>query len=304
MKMREKGEKSMRILTFDIGATNIKYAICNEKFELSDKRSIPTEAQKGGQHIINKVIGIVNQCDNIDRVAISTSGQVDSKNGIVVYATDNIPYYTGMMVKKLVESKTGIKTFVENDVNAAALGEAKFGAARGKTDFICLTFGTGIGGAIYIDDKLYKGANSSAGEFGHIITHAGGKQCTCGGEGCYEQYASAIALVEAVEKNTGKKLNGFEIFSEENFNDTDIRYTIDSWIDEIILGLISIIYAFNPALIVLGGGIMNERYIVDLIDRKIYKKMMDNYRSVNIVNTELGNDAGLLGVAYQAANIK
>lgn len=293
----------MQILTFDIGGTNIKYALCNEHFELSDRHSIPTEASKGGQYIINKIIEIIDTYDNIDRIAISTAGQVDSENGIVVYSTDNIPYYTGMMVKKIVESKTGIKTYVENDVNAAAIGEAQFGAAKNCSNFICLTFGTGIGGAIYLNDKLYKGADSSAGEFGHIITHAGGRPCTCGGEGCYEQYASAKALIQAVEKVTGKTLNGFEIFNKDNFSNVEIRHVIDTWIDEIILGLISIIYTFNPSLIVLGGGIMNEEYIIELIDRKIYKQMMENYRKVNIVNTELGNDAGLLGAAYEASKL-
>lgn len=293
----------MQILTFDIGGTNIKYALCNERFKLSDRHSIPTEASKGGQYIINKIIEIIDTYDNLDRIAISTAGQVDSENGIVVYSTDNIPYYTGMMVKKIVESKTGIKTYVENDVNAAAIGEARFGAAKKCSNFICLTFGTGIGGAIYLNNKLYKGADSSAGEFGHIITHAGGRPCTCGGEGCYEQYASAKALIQAVEKVTDKKLNGFEIFNKDNFSNVEIRHVIDTWIDEIILGLISIIYTFNPSLIVLGGGIMNEEYIIELIDRKIYKQMMENYRKVNIVNTELGNDAGLLGAAYEASKL-
>lgn len=293
----------MKILTFDIGGTNIKYALCNEKFELSDKKSIPTEAEKGGQHIINKIIDIIEEFNDLDRVAISTAGQVDSENGIVVYSTDNIPYYTGMMVKKLIETKTGVKTYVENDVNAALIGEAKFGAGKGVSDFICLTFGTGIGGAVYLNNKLYKGSGSSAGEFGHIITHAGGKQCTCGADGCFEQYASATALVNAVEKETGKRLNGFEIFSEENFENPEIRYIIDSWIDEIILGLKSIIYIFNPSLIVLGGGIMNEKYIIDLIDRKIYKQLMESFRKVNIVASKTGNDAGLLGAAYMASQM-
>lgn len=293
----------MKILTFDIGGTNIKYAVCNEEFKLTEKKSVPTEAQKGGQHIINKIIDIIEGFDDIDRVAVSTAGQVDSENGIVIYSTDNIPYYTGMMVKKIIESKTNIKTFVENDVNAAAIGEAQFGAAKGASDFICLTFGTGIGGAIYLNNQLYKGFTSSAGEFGHIITHAGGRQCTCGGDGCFEQYASATALINAVEKETGRKLDGIEIFSKENFENPEIRYIIDSWIDEIILGLKSIIYTFNPSLIVLGGGIMNENYIIDLIDRKIYRQLMESFRKVNIVRSKSGNDAGLLGAAYMASKI-
>ena len=173
----------MRILTFDIGGTFIKYGIVGKDFKLLETHKVPTEAGKGGQELIEKIIGIVESFDRIDRVAVSTCGQVDSENGIVVNAPGYIPYYTGMMVKKLIENRTNIPTFVENDVNAAAMGEAKFGAAKGINDFICLTYGTGIGGAIFLDGKLYKGFASSAGEIGHMITHAGGKQCTCGGEG-------------------------------------------------------------------------------------------------------------------------
>ncbi len=294
----------MRILTFDIGGTFIKYGICNEKFEILEKHKIPTDAKKGGQALIEKVIGIVESYDKIDRVAISTAGQVDSENGIVVYSTGNIPYYTGMMVKKLIENKTGIPTFVDNDVNAAAMGEAKFGAAIGESNFICLTYGTGIGGAIYLNDSLYRGSNNSAGEMGHMIIHAGGKQCTCGGEGCYECYASANALINAVNKISPKPLNAYEIFEKVNFEKPEIRSEIDKWIDEIIVGLINIIYTFNPPLLVLGGGIMNEDYIIELIDRKIYNKLMDNYRSVKIVRAKLGNDSALLGAAYGAAQMK
>lgn len=293
----------MRILAFDIGGTNIKYATLDEKFKITDKHTIPTEAKKGGQELVLKIISIIESYENIDRVAISTAGQVDSKNGIVVYSTDNIPYYTGMMVKKLIENKTGIPTYVENDVNAFAVGEAKFGAAKGKTDFLALTYGTGIGGALYLDNKLYKGMGCSAGEFGHMITHAGGKQCTCGGEGCYECYASTKALLESVNKRNSTNLNSFEIFEKENFEKPEIRSVIDQWIDEMIIGLINIIYVFNTPLIVLGGGIMNENYVIDLIDRKIYNLLMENFRDVNIVRSKLGSDAALLGVASEAAKL-
>lgn len=293
----------MRILTFDIGGTNIKYGLCNEKFELSDLHTIPTEASKGGQYIIEKVIDIIETYTDIDRVAISTAGQVDSENGIVVYATGNIPYYTGMMVKKTIENKTGITTYVENDVNAAALGEAKFGAGVGKSDFICLTYGTGIGGAIYLNNSLYKGSASSAAEFGHMITHAGGIECTCGGKGCYERYASTRALIEAVNAVSDEPLNAFTIFEKKNMNNPKIRAIVDNWIDEMIIGLINLVYIFNPPLVILGGGIMNEDYVIDLIDRKIYKQLMENFANVTIVRSKLGNTAGMMGVAYEASKL-
>ena len=293
----------MKVLTFDIGGDYIKYGVCDEHFKLLETHKIPTEAQKGGQVLIERIISIIESYDNIDRVAVSTAGQVDSENGIVVYSTGKIPYYTGMMVKKLIENRTGIPTFVENNVDAAAVGEAEFGAARGCSDFICLTYGNGIGGAIYLNNALYKGSGSSAGELGHMIIHAGGKQCKCGGEGCYECYASATALINSVNKVVKDPLDAFQIFEKDNFEKPEIRSEIDKWIDEIIVGLINIIYTFNPPLIVLGGGIMNEDYIIDLIDRKIYNRLMDNYRNVNIVRSRLGNDAALLGAAYLATRI-
>lgn len=293
----------MRILCFDIGGTFIKYGLCNENFNLLEKDKIPTLAENGGQSIIERVIEIIEQYDSIDRVAVSTAGQVDSENGIVVYSTDNIPYYTGMRVKSLIENKTGIPTFVENDVNSAALGEAHFGAAKGVSDFICLTLGTGIGGAIFLNNKLYKGSASSAGELGHMIIHSGGKQCTCGGEGCYECYASASALIKAVNKVSPVELNAFQIFEKENIEKPEIRSEIDKWIDEIIVGLVNIIYIFNPSMIVLGGGIMNEDYIIELIDRKIYTRLMDNFKNVKIVRPKLGNDAGMIGAAYEASKL-
>jgi predicted NBD/HSP70 family sugar kinase len=169
---------------------------------------------------------------------------------------------------------------------------------------MALTFGTGIGGAIYLNNKLYKGMGSSAGEFGHMVTHAGGKQCTCGGEGCYECYASTRALLESVNKRNSTQLNAFEIFEKENFEKPEIRSVIDQWIDEMIIGLINITYIFNPPLIVLGGGIMNEDYVIDLIDRKIYNLLMENFRDVNIVRSRLGSDAALLGVASEASKLK
>ncbi len=293
----------MRILTFDIGGTFIKYGIVGDDFKLLETHKVPTEAEKGGQELIEKIIGIVESSKDIDRVAVSTCGQVDSENGIVVNAPGYIPYYTGMMVKKLIENRTGYPTFVENDVNAAAMGEAMFGAAKGSDDFICLTYGTGIGGAIFADGRLYKGFSSSAGEIGHMVTHAGGKQCNCGGEGCYECYASANALISAVNRVSKKPLDAFSIFDKDNFEKPEIRSEIDKWIDEIIVGLMNIIYIFNPSLILLGGGIMNEDYIIELIDRKIYNRLMPNYRNVNILRTRLGNDAALLGAAYLATTI-
>lgn len=291
----------MKILAFDIGGTEIKYAFCDEKFNLTDKKSIPTNAHEGGKRIIERIVEIIKSCDGIDRIGISTAGQVNSLKGEIIFATDSIPGYTGTKIKEIIEAETGIPTAVENDVNSAAIGEAIFGAAKGNDSFICLTYGTGIGGAIYLDNKLFTGASFSAGEFGHMVIHAGGKNCTCGGKGCYEAYASAGALVRNVEEKTGRKMNGREIF--ESFDDPEIRNIIDDWIDDIVVGLKSLIYIFNPSLIVAGGGIMNEEYITAEINKRLENELMASYRNVRIVKALMGNDANKLGVAYLASKL-
>lgn len=291
----------MKILAFDIGGTEIKYALCDENFNLTEKKSVPTNAHEGGKRIIERVVEISKTVDNIDRIGISTAGQVDSIKGEIIYATDSIPGYTGTKIKKIIESATGIPTAVENDVNSAAIGEAVFGAAKGYDSFICLTYGTGIGGAVYLDGKLFTGNSFSAGEFGHIVTHAGGKGCTCGGCGCYETYASASALVDSVSEKLGVRMNGKEIF--DRFDSPEIRHIIDEWIDEIVIGLKGLTYIFNPSLIVAGGGIMNEAYITDEINLRLQKELMASFRKVKVVKALMGNDANKLGAAYLASKL-
>lgn len=291
----------MKILAFDIGGTEIKYGFCDENFNLSEKKSVPTNAHESGKRIIERIVEIIKDCGGADRIGISTAGQVDGVKGEIIFATDSIPGYTGTKIKEIIEAETGIPTAVENDVNSAAIGEAVFGAAKGCPNFICLTYGTGIGGAIYLNDKLFTGNSFSAGEFGHMITHAGGRECTCGGKGCYEAYASASALVKSVSDKLGREMNGREVF--ENFGSPEVRKLIDEWIDEIVIGLKSLVYIFNPSLIVAGGGIMNEEYITDEINKRLQLELMASFRKVKVVKALMGNDANKLGAAYLATKI-
>ena len=291
----------MKILAFDIGGTEIKYGFCDENFNLSEKNSVPTNAHEGGKRIIERIVEIIKNLGGADRIGISTAGQVNSQKGEIIFATDTLPGYTGTKIKEIIEAETGIPTAVENDVNSAAIGEAVFGAAKGCNDFICLTYGTGIGGAVFIDGRLYSGSSFSAGEFGHIVTHAGGRECTCGGKGCYETYASASALVNNVKEKLGVEMNGREIF--KNFENPEIRAIIDDWIDEIVIGLKSLVYVFNPSLVVAGGGIMNEAYITDEINKRLIPGLMNSFRNLKIVKAQMGNDANKLGAAYLASKL-
>ncbi len=291
----------MKILAFDIGGTEIKYAFCDENFNLTEKNSIPTNAHEGGRRIIERILEIIRNCNGIDRIGISTAGQVNSEKGEIIFATDSIPGYTGTKIKEIIEAETGIPTAVENDVNSAAIGEAVFGAAKGCENFICLTYGTGIGGAIFINGKLFTGSSFSAGEFGHMVTHPDGNPCTCGGNGCYEVYASAKALTETVSEKLGKEMNGREVFAD--FGNPEIRELIDEWINEIVIGLKNLVYIFNPALIVAGGGIMNEVYITEEINKRIQMQLMQSFKKVRVVKALMGNDANKLGAAYLASKL-
>ena len=302
----------MYSIGIDLGGTNIAVGIVDENYKIVKKGSCPTLAQRPAEEIVRDMVTLCKRlCEetgsdirDLHGTGIACPGTVNPDTGIVEYA-NNIKFFDFPLVE-LFSKYSGIeksKIKIGNDANLAAFGEAVAGAARGTSSSVTITLGTGVGSGIIIDGKMLTGCAHGGAEIGHTVIVKDGRPCTCGGEGCYEQYASAKALTQTVEKATGEKLNGFEIFSKENFENPEIRHIIDIWIDEIILGLKSIIYTFDPQLIVLGGGIMREEYIIELIDRKIYKELMDNYRKVKIVNSDLGNDAGMLGAAFEASKL-
>ncbi len=286
----------MNIAAFDIGGTAIKYCLHRDPgvFYGNLVREIPTGTGQSGT-VMDKVCGILSAMQDFDAVAVSTAGQVNPETGTILYATNNLPGYTGTAVREILESTFRVPAVVENDVNAAALGEAEFGAGRDFSDFLCLTYGTGIGGAIVIGRKIYYGSSFSAAEMGHMITHAGGLPCTCGNRGCYEAYASTTALIRTVREQSGLTLNGRQIFAEIGRN-AAVEKAVTAWMDEVVWGLVSLTHIFNPPCIILGGGIMNEPMIRDYVEKNIRRYLMESYRGVAIRQASLGNTAGLQGV--------
>lgn len=287
----------MNILVFDIGGTNIKYGLCVNDV-LGDVKEIPTEAKKGGRHILNTVINVIKSISEpFDAIGISTAGQVNCEKGYIIYANSNIPEYTGMKLREELEELFSVPVMVENDVNSAIMGEAVYGAGKGHGNFICLTYGTGIGGGIVIDGKIYRGTSFSAAEFGAIVTHSEEKlKGSDPFDGCYEKYASTTALVKKAMEYDPKLNNGREIFKA--VSDPNVYGIIDNWTDEITLGLSSLIHIFNPSCVVLGGGIISEKLITDLINKKIGKMIMPSFKNVEIKTAELKNTAGLMGVNH------
>ena len=288
----------MRIAVVDVGGTSIKSGMW-EDGTIKDVRETDTNAKLGGVHVMQTVIGILKGYEDFQAVGISTAGQVDTEKGMILYANENIPGYTGTKIRENIESVFHVPAAVRNDVNSAAAGEAFCGAGREQKDFLCLTYGTGVGGAIVIDGEVYNGFGYSAGELGGIVTHPEDRVPEKDlFSGCYERYASTTALVQRVSGRFPELKNGREIFAKKD--DPEVKELIGQWIDEIVYGLITLVHIFNPGMIILGGGIMEQDYVVGRVREQLEKHIMPSFRNVKIVQAQLGNMAGMLGAAQAA----
>lgn len=280
-----------KYVLIDIGGTSIKTA--SYENELGEVKEYPTNAKEGAEKVIETVINIISTYDNFDAIGISTAGQVNSDEGYIIYANENMPGYTGTKWREILESKFNKPVYIENDVNAAALGEGLKGAAQNKSNYLCLTYGTGVGGAIVIDSKVYHGASGSAGEFGALIMHASKHEEGNPFSGAYEKYGSTTALVNAAKNYNPEYSSGRKIF--EHLDDPKIIEIIDNWTKEIAIGLTSLIHIFNPELVILGGGIMEQDLVFNKVEEHVRKEIMASYSCVEIKKAECGNKAGLYG---------
>ncbi|WP_142825904.1 ROK family protein [Planococcus soli] len=292
----------MRLAVIDIGGTFIKYAIINQEGLFLFHGSVPTEALNGSRNLVAKVLGLCDQMMEgfeIEGIAISSAGQIDAMRGVVVFATDNLPGYTGTRLAELVSDHTGLPVRIENDVNCTALGESWKGAARGVRNFLCVTIGTGVGGALFLNGRLYTGAGFSAGEIGHMILYPNGRNCTCGSRGCYEQYASSSALQRLISEEFREQMSIREFFELVKSKDSKALFLFEGWIDDLTTGLQSLVHLFNPEMIVIGGGISAQGNVLqEAIESSLKKKIMPNHQKhLQIKMAEHDNKSNLLGAA-------
>ena len=282
----------MNILAIDIGGTMIKYGLVSSDGEILSTDKIETEAEKGLENILNKIDNIFKKYkeNNPIGVAVSGTGQINGMIGKVIGGNPIIPNWIGANLVKILEEKYNLPIVLENDVNCVALGEKWIGAGKDLSNFICLTIGTGIGGGIILNNQLFRGENFVAGEFGHILIK----------KGEFEQFASTTALIRLVKERTGKTLNGKEIFDLEKKEIVEYQKVISEWIENLTDGLSSIVYCFNPANMILGGGVIEQgEPLINRIKNSLFKKIGPQFKEkLNIIQAKLGNNAGMIGASY------
>ncbi len=309
----------------DLGGTNIAAGIVNDEGKILCRASIPTGAHRPAEEIVADMANLCHSlvkeagltASDIASVGIASPGVANHDDGIVEYA-NNLPFRNFRIAEVFKKTFPVERVTVENDANAAAWGEAKVGAAKGSRSSIMITLGTGVGGGIIIDDKVYSGFNYAGAELGHIVIVFDGKPCSCGRRGCWEAYSSATALVRMTEEKLAEckekgiatamtehvaakgKVSGRTAFDCMRAGDEAAAQVVDSYIKHLACGLTNIINIFQPEVLSIGGGISNEKDnlltpLLPLIRREVYGAGIVKETEIRIAT--LGNDAGIIGAA-------
>lgn len=301
----------------DLGGMSIKAGLVDDAFQIVYKETAPTDVAHGMDKLCADIIALIQRvCEKagagaVESIGIGVPGDVNKFTGRIVYC-NNIPL-EDVDLRGEIERATKIPTSINNDANVAALGEVIAGAARDFSDAVMVTLGTGVGSGIIIDNKIYLGCNGAAGELGHMVIVADGLPCACGRRGCFEQYASATALIrmtrEEMEAHLESKMweiagslagaNGKTAFDARRAGDPIGSQVVETYVKYLAAGLVNVINIFQPEAIILGGGISKEGdYLLDLlrdiIERERYSR---GEHQAKLLIAKLGNDAGIVGAS-------
>lgn len=308
----------------DLGGTFIKGGIADEKGNLLVADKVPTEAKAGNDTVVSNIAKLcmlllekANMTkEQVQGIGMGVPGLIDSQNGIVKYS--NNLYFEHFDIAGELSKKTGLPVKIANDANVAALGETKFGCGKDYDNTVLLTLGTGVGGGVVIDGKLFEGNGSAGAELGHTVICAGGENCGCGRRGCLEAYASATALIRdtkrAMEENRDSKMweigsldavTGKTAFDYMN-TDKSAKVVVDNYIEKLGVGIVNHANTFRPQAVILGGGVCAEgERLVKPLQEKLDKEIYAGARGpqVKILTATLKNDAGILGAVALIANL-
>lgn len=310
----------MYTIGIDLGGTNIAAGLVDENYKIVRKTSRPTGASRSADDIVKDMAEVCKtlcseeniSVDQISSVGIATPGTADTDSGTVIYA-NNLPFRNYPIAAKLKECFPVAKVAIANDANAAAYGEAVAGAGAGKKDFVMLTLGTGVGGGIIINGKLYTGFNYAAGELGHMVIVHNGQPCTCGRNGCFEAYSSATGLIRMTKakmlecKNSVmwelvggdiEKVNGRTAYDAKRKGDAAACEVVDEYVSYLATGTANLINIFQPSVLAFGGGVANEKEnLLAPLRELVEKQTYTTGARTEIKSAVLGNDAGIVGAA-------
>ncbi len=297
----------------DLGGTNIKAGIIDDEGKIVSSLMIPTEATLGWNRVISNIKKVISNLIGdyeVKAIGIGVPGPVDFENGII----REMPAINGAKNIKIVEeikNEFNKPTFVDNDANNFVLGETVFGVAKGKKFVLGLTLGTGIGGGIVIDGKLYRGYKNFAGEVGHITIVPNGTQCNCGKFGCWEAYGSATALIKnalsykkrqittKLSEYPDEKIEAKIIFDLAKEGDEFCKSLVQNQFFYLGIGIASLVNIFNPEMVVIGGGVsLAGNFLLEPVKEIALSNIMPPLREgLEIVLSRSGNNAGMLGAA-------
>ena len=316
----------MYTLGVDLGGTNIAIGLCDGELNIIEKGSVPTLAKRAPEAIVKDMAALAKQLmdkhgltvSDIEYVGIAAPGSVDAERGVVEYS-NNIPFFNFEIAKCFKSFLPVSSVLVANDANAAALGEALRGSAKGTRSSVMVTLGTGVGGGVVIDGKIFAGGVNFAGaELGHTVIVSGGRQCSCGRRGCWEAYSSASALKAVTEekmqelslkgipsllfekaKNAGG-VSARTAFDATKAGDKHAKRIVDDYIFYLAEGVTNMINIFQPEVLSIGGGVCNQgeyltKPLIEIVERDQYTR--SNKNKTKILTAALGNDAGIIGAA-------
>ena len=307
-------------LGIDIGGTNIAAGVVDENYNIVCQSKVKTQSDREYTAVLDDIVlagkNAVEKSGmtlkDMQWVGLGCPGTCNLDTGIVEYA--NNLRWTNVPLRSYAEKALGIPAYIENDANAAALGEFLAGAAKGADSAIIITIGTGLGAGIIIDGKLFSGSNYAGAEIGHTVINVDGEQCTCGRKGCFEAYSSVTALVKftkrfmeqypdtlmkEIAKKEGK-VSGRTAFVAAKQGDEAGAKVVELFIKNLACGIINTINVFQPDILCIGGGVSNEgdNLLIPLKERinsEIYSK--NSKKNTEIVTCRLGSSAGLIGAA-------
>lgn len=312
----------MYYLGIDLGGTNIAVGVVDEDCKIVAKANSST-ATDNAEQIADAMAETAREAlkkagitlADVPWVGLGSPGTVNKASGIIEYA-NNLPFRDTPMQKMLSERLDGKPVYMENDANAAAFGEYMAGALKDAKVAMAITLGTGVGGGIIIDGKIFSGSNFAGAELGHTVIVADGWPCTCGRLGCWEAYASATGLIKRTKQHMDEapkdsplwtiaegdinKVNGRTAFDAMRQGDPVGKKIVDEYVKYLSVGLINMINVFQPNILCVGGGVGNEGEnllvpVREIVDKEQYGHNPD--AKTKICKAQLGNDAGIIGAA-------